>query len=132
MPLALFRYVKRLLLDAGGLRLLLAAVGAHVAHEDVVTQLLLALRSLLPASHPRELVEGGGLELLAECLFVLWHVDNAILVAPPLAALAAWCWLSLPPAALCSRDEPPSRPRGGGSGGREWPEGVGGGGAVRP
>ena len=90
MPLALFRYVKRLLLDAGGLRLLLAAVGAHVAHEAVVTQLLLALRSLLPASHPREVVEGGGLELLAECLFVHQPVESAVLVAPPLAALAAW------------------------------------------
>ena len=100
MPLALFRYVKRLLLDAGGLRLLLAAVGAHVAREDVVTQLLLALRSLLPASHPRELVEGGGLELLAECLFVHQHVESAVLVGRH--RLLPW-----PPGA----DSPCTRPR---------------------
>ena len=101
--------MKRLLLDAGGLRLLLAALGAHVAHEAVVTQLLLALRSLLPASHPREVVEGGGLELLAECLFVHQRVESGVLVTSRrrhrlLAALATGPW---PPRV----DSPCTRPR---------------------
>ena len=110
--------VWRLLLDAGGLRLLLAAVGAHVAHEDVVS----SCSSPPPCPHPRELVEGGG-RAARRCLSSA-GTSMVPFVAPPLAALAAWCATLPPPVALCSRDEPPSRPPGGGGGG--------GGGAVRP
>ena len=63
-------FLRKFLIDAGGMRLLLGGLDACKANEAVLTQLCLACRSLLPSTPPRPFVEAGGLELLVESLQV--------------------------------------------------------------
>ena len=61
-------FLRKFLLDAGGMRLVLSGLDACKPDAMVLTQLCLAARSLLPATPPRPFVEAGGLELLVEAM----------------------------------------------------------------
>ena len=61
------------------MQLLLPALAAHQDVEGVQRCLLLATRLLLPASHPKAFVMGGGIELLGEALRV--HATSDALAA---------------------------------------------------
>eukprot|EP00966_Prymnesium_polylepis_P116919 2701697-Prymnesium_polylepis.1 len=67
-------FLRKVVVDGGGMNMLLAGFSAHVKHAEVVTLLCLVLRSLLPATPPRPLIEAGGLELLSEAYF--HHATN--------------------------------------------------------
>ena len=62
---------KKLIVDQGGMKMVVPAMGAHQKDEEVLLQLLLAVRQLLPASHPKPFVMSGGDAAAAEWL----HLD---------------------------------------------------------
>jgi hypothetical protein len=105
-------FVRKVLSDQQGMKLVLAGMEAHKRHEAVLVQLAIACRMLLPATPPRPFVEAGGLELLIEsirahptsvqlgevagsCLHMLSGVNNIvrrmILRMEAIAALLALC-----------------------------------------
>ena len=61
-------FLRKVLMDQGGMKLVLAGLEAHRADEAVLTQLAVGCRSLLPATPPRPFVEAAGLELLVESI----------------------------------------------------------------
>jgi hypothetical protein len=61
-------YLRKVLLDAGCMRLVLSGLDACRADPIVLTQLCLVARSLLPSTPPRPFVESGGLELIVEAM----------------------------------------------------------------
>ena len=61
-------FLRKVLSDQQGMKLVLAGMEAHKSNEEVLVQLALACRLLLPATPPRPFVEAGGLELLVESI----------------------------------------------------------------
>ena len=77
-------FLRKILTDAGGMKLALAGLEAHRYDERVLVQMGHAVRTLLPATPPRPFVEAGGLELLVESIAA--HPNCA-----PLAEVAGSC-----------------------------------------
>ena len=77
-------FLRKPILDADGMRVLLAGFVAHRQEEEVVVLLCLMLRALLPATPPRPFVEAGGLEVFCDSL--LAHARS-----PLVAEVSAGC-----------------------------------------
>ena len=77
-------FLRKILVESNGMKLILAGLEAHRADEAVLTQLAIGCRTLLPATPPRLFVEAAGLELLVESL-------TAHPTAPLLGEVAGGC-----------------------------------------
>lgn len=77
-------FLRKLLLEQGGMKLILSGLDACRSDATVLTQLCHACRILLPSTPPRPFVEAGGLELLVES--ILAHPKCA-----PLAEVGGAC-----------------------------------------
>lgn len=77
-------FLRKIVVDSGGMKMLLGGLDAHKAAEPVLVLLALALRALLPSTPPRPFVESGGLELLVESV-------NAFPTSAPLCEVAGGC-----------------------------------------
>ena len=67
-------FLRKVLTDQGGMKLVLAGLEAHRADDAVLTQLAIGCRALLPATPPRPFVEAAGLELLVESVNARTHL----------------------------------------------------------
>ena len=70
-------FMRKSVLDAGGMAILLGAISAWQKSEQVVVQLCAAVRALLPAAPPRPFCEAGGLEILVETFMI--HPKSVLL-----------------------------------------------------